>query len=219
MNVYKITQMLIMLMGLVWFLVPLQVVAERQLIFGIYASDKSTTMVKKIRPFLNRLQQDLGKRLGETNTLKMKVTNSYAEGVKNIVGGRVDITRLGPVSYIEAKNQNPELMILAMEAKKGKKQFNGVICLHEDSSTRTLDDIHGKRLCVLVRFANVTRPWVARAGLDVAMVRALQESLLSMSDATALKSLRKDGFLSGTDSGFDEVRIAIMQNADFFEEA
>lgn len=286
MTFYKTTKILIIFPFLMVATAPSLAMAERQLTFGLYASDKPTTLVKKFRPFLNRLQLDLSRKLGEKIYIKIKVASSYARGVQNIAEGHVDISRLGPASYVEAKSKSPGLSILAMEAKKGKKQFNGVICVREDSAIHKVGDLQGKRfafgnkrstigrylsqqylhqqgllasdlgkydylgrhdlvgtsvskgqydagalkestfkklvkkghhLRVLARFPNVTKPWVARAGLDADTVKALQESLLAMKDAKALKALRKDGFLPGTDADFVATRYAIEQNPDFFK--
>jgi phosphonate transport system substrate-binding protein len=70
-----------------------------------------------------------------------------------------------------------------------------------------------RALCI---FDNVTKPWVARAGLDPAVIGALHESLLSLKDAAVLKELKISGFAAATDADYALVREG-MKHADEFE--
>jgi phosphonate transport system substrate-binding protein len=72
------------------------------------------------------------------------------------------------------------------------------------------------KLRALATFDNVTKPWIARAGLDPALVAALHESLLSLKDAAVLKELKVSGFASTTDAEYALVREG-MKHADEFE--
>lgn len=64
---------------------------------------------------------------------------------------------------------------------------------------------------------NATKAWVARAGLDPRLKRALSQALLDIKDEKALTALRFDGFLPGHDSDYDATREAISRNAEFFD--
>jgi len=119
--------------------------ADIHLTFGVYTSDKPSSMVKKFRPLLNSLEIKLAEEIGSKVKIKMKVAKSYEEGIQDIVTGRDDISRLGPASYIEVKTQNPGVSILAMESKNGAKKFNGVICVRQDSDIKKVADLKGKR--------------------------------------------------------------------------
>lgn len=68
----------------------------------------------------------------------------------------------------------------------------------------------------LVTFENVTKPWIARAGLPKPITEALHSELLSMTDVAALKALKKDGFLNVAESNYDIIRRAIANNGKFF---
>lgn len=114
------------------------------LIFGVYTSDKPTTMVKKFRPLLNDLEDHLTQILKKNVEITMQVAHGYEKGIEDIVLGNVDFSRLGPASYIEAKQKNPKLRILAIESKNGRKTFNGLICVHRDSFIQTVADLKGK---------------------------------------------------------------------------
>ncbi len=117
---------------------------EIKLSFGVYASDKPTTIVKQFRPALNVLEKKVGKSLNKKVKIKMTVARSYEEGITNLVEGKVDFARLGPVSYIRAKKREPKLKILAMESVKGKKKFYGIICVAESSTIRQVQQLEGK---------------------------------------------------------------------------
>ena len=74
----------------------------------------------------------------------MEVASSYEEGIADLVSGEVDFSRLGPASYVTAKQQNPNLSILGIETKKGEKIFFGVIAVHNDSEIQNVNQLQGK---------------------------------------------------------------------------
>ena len=71
----------------------------------------------------------------------MQVANSYEKGVDDLVSGAVDFARFGPASYITARECNPDIRILAIESKKGRKEFNGVTCVAEDGPLQGMEDL------------------------------------------------------------------------------
>jgi len=76
----------------------------------------------------------------------------------------------------------------------------------------------GEPIRELVRFPNVTKPWIARSGLDPVVFDALKQSLLEIKNKKALKGLKSDGFLEGFDSDYAQIRAAMENNFQFFEE-
>jgi len=259
--------------------------AETTLTFGVYTSDKPSVMVKKFRPILNAMEKQLATELGSPVKIKMKVAKSYEEGVQDIITGRVDMSRLGPASYVEVKEKNPEISILAMESNKGKKSFNGIICVREDSNIKNITDLKGKRFAFgsqrstigrylsqkylaengvtasdlagfdylgrhdkvgeavaqgsydagalkegtfdklvkkgrklkkLATFSNITKPWVASSKMANNMKSAITNILLAMRDPVALKPLKNNWFVEGSDHDYDEIRISIEKNKLFF---
>ena len=68
---------------------------------------------------------------------------------------------------------------------------------------------------VLAEFDNVTKPWVARAGLDDAVFKALQDALLTLDDKVALKELGVSGFSRTSDAEYQMVREG-MAKAEAF---
>ena len=260
-------------------------VADVALKFGVYTSEKPTTMVAKFRPSLSVLEKRLAAILGEPVQIKIQVARSYGRGVSDLVVGKVDFSRFGPASYIHAKARNPEISILAVESVGGRKEFYGVICVQKGGPIREVSQIAGKTFAFgsknstigrylsqlyllergitanrlksfsylgrhdrvgtavglgqfdagalkdntfrrlvakgipireIARFPNVTKPWIARAGLSLRVREALTKALLSIEDRKALRALSKDGFLLGEDRDYDVIRKALGRNQEFF---
>ncbi|WP_374015650.1 PhnD/SsuA/transferrin family substrate-binding protein [Phaeobacter sp. A36a-5a] len=124
-------------------LAPMTARAEITLTFGTYAADKPTVTVKKYRPFLTFLSNRLGEVLGEKVVIRMTVAKEYQEGIDQLANGEVDFARFGPASYVHVMKQNPDIRIVAMESKKGRKRFKGVIVVHRDSTITHLSDLAG----------------------------------------------------------------------------
>ncbi len=256
----------------------------RELVFGLYTSDAATEMVKQFAPILAVLDSNLSEFLGESVKTKLRVASTYEGGVDDLVSGRVDFARMGPASYVVAKELNESIRIIAMESKKGSKIFQGVICVHQDSSIQNIGELKGKKFAfgdsrstigrflaqellvgngiyasdlggfdflgrhdkvgmavgrkkyaagalkestfkklvaagepirAIVAFPNVTKPWIARSGMSPELFQAIRLTLLGMTDADALKALKKDGFLPGFDEDYDAIRQAIESSRSF----
>lgn len=117
--------------------------AATDLIFGVYAADKPSAVVRQFRPVLDILEREISRTLGEPTRIRITVAKTYAEGIAKLVDGQVDFSRFGPASYVQAKQQEPGISILAMESKKGKKTYLGLICVHRDSPIRAVSDLKG----------------------------------------------------------------------------
>lgn len=111
--------------------------------FGIYTSDKPTAMYKKFKPIINYLESDL-KTKGINAKIKLKIYPSYEAAIDGLVKGEYDFGRFGPASYILTKEKNPNVKLLVMEHKKGKKVFNGVFIAKVNSTVKSLSDLKGK---------------------------------------------------------------------------
>ncbi|MCP3690352.1 MAG: PhnD/SsuA/transferrin family substrate-binding protein, partial [Gammaproteobacteria bacterium] len=75
---------------------------------------------------------------------KLNVASNYEQGIENLIKGQVDFGRMGPASYVLSKNRNPDLRIIAMESKKGRKVFYGIICVQDKSDIESLGQLQGK---------------------------------------------------------------------------
>ncbi len=73
----------------------------------------------------------------------------------------------------------------------------------------------GAPLRALVAFENMTKPWIARADLDPALLAALREVLLALRDPVALEALGKDGFFPAEDREYQFIRDAMLASEAF----
>ncbi|MBK8976145.1 MAG: PhnD/SsuA/transferrin family substrate-binding protein [Planctomycetes bacterium] len=76
-------------------------------------------------------------------------------------------------------------------------------------------NVDSRALRVLVRFPNVTKPWIARAGLERSVVAGLGAALRSIVDRETLEALNVDGFTTAEDSDFDIIRRAMLKSRQF----
>jgi phosphonate transport system substrate-binding protein len=160
------------LLTLAFLTLPAPALADNQLTFGVYASDKPSAMVEQLRPTLDRLSARLAELLGEPVSIRLQVAKNYDEGVRQIIEGAVDFTRLGPASYVHAKDENANLDILALEKIEGAKVFHGVICVHENSDIHELADLRGRTFAFGAKDSTLGRYFaqlhLARAGIHEA---------------------------------------------------
>ncbi len=124
--------------------ISLPVKSDIELDFGVYTSDKATSMVKMFRPILNHLEESLSKELNDTVNINLQVSNSYESGIQSLVSGKVDFSRMGPASYVISKNRNDNIRLLAMENSNGNKFFFGIICVPIDSEIYSIKNLTGK---------------------------------------------------------------------------
>lgn len=118
--------------------------ADLTLSFGVYSSDKPSSMVRQFRPILNTLEKNLSEIRGEPVKIRMHVAKSYQQGLEDLVSGKVDFSRFGPASYVTAKETDPGIEILAIESNNGRKVFDGVIVVATDSKIKSIAELRGK---------------------------------------------------------------------------
>ncbi len=128
-----------------------------RLTFGLYTTDKPTVLVKTFRPILSAIEKDLSVKLGKPVDIKLQISGSYESGVAALVNGDVDFSRFGPASYLSAKEQNPELRILALDSKNNTKTTQGVIAVKESSPYTSMCDLRGTRFAFGNRASTIGR--------------------------------------------------------------
>lgn len=131
--------------------------------FGVYTHIRSTEMLRKMAPLQAYLQGALAKR-GVPVQLTLRIFPSYTSAIDALAQGQVDFARYGPVSYVLAKERNPNLRLLAMESNGGAKSFNGVISVSADSPIQSVAELRGKRIAFGDRRSTTGR-YLAQAAL------------------------------------------------------
>jgi len=254
---------------------------------GLYNSSKPSAMVRKFRPIVSVLERRVSEKLGKRVRIRMQVAKNYQKGIEYIANGKVDFAIFGPATYVEAKTENPEIQILAIESKNRTKVVHGIIATGLYSSIKNLSDLKGKsfafgdlqstsgrfmaqqfllkngigakdlsryeylgrhdivgikvgvgdfaagalsenmfrklladgeKIRELARFPIVSKPWVARAGIDPTIYSALKISLLEMSDADALSALEINGFIKGSNEDYSVIAKSMSENHMFFSD-
>jgi len=249
--------------------------------FGVYRTDTASQVFTKFKPVIDELEKRLQTELDDDEVrVKMKIFKTYVEARESLLEGKVDFVRTGAASYVLVKNKDPNVRLLAMEEKKGKKHFGGVIAVAKESQLGSLVDLKGKRfafgdpsstmsflakadfvdagihatdmtkigylgrhdlvakrvslhdfdagslkestfsksadkLRVLKRIRIVTKPWIARSGMDDRNFSALQKSLLGMDHSEAFKALRVSGFVETSDDEYEAIRKRMKRAQEF----
>ena len=258
--------------------------APASLDFGVYTSDKPSTMFAKFKPILAQLESSMSARLDRKVRIKLRIFNTYEGATDALVRGDIDFARFGPASYVLAKARDENIRVLAKELNEGKDRFEGVIVVRKDDAAQSLADLKGRRFAFgdsqstigrflsqalladaglrwsdlskaeylerhdrvatavlqgdfdagavkietfaqyekqglrsLVRFWNVTKPWVARSGLSEEIYTSLGDALIAVKDAGVLSKISSGvtGFAKAQDPDYELVRRG-MKRADEF---
>ena len=117
---------------------------EVTLSIGLQNSSKPSAMVRKYRPIVSELQRKVSRKLGKRVRIRMQIAKSNQKGIEYLANGKVDFALLGAATYVEAKTENPEIQILAIESKNRTKVVNGIIVTGLHSSIRRVSDLRGQ---------------------------------------------------------------------------
>jgi phosphonate transport system substrate-binding protein len=127
---------------------PIAATDPLQLTFGVYTSDKPTDMYRMFKPILVHLEEAVSRDLSRPVKIKLRVFNSYERARSALVTNDVDFVRFGPSSYILAKEESPEIELLAIETQEedgeGRFVFKGVIFVRKDSGINGIQDLKRK---------------------------------------------------------------------------
>ncbi|VXD21010.1 Phosphonate ABC transporter, periplasmic phosphonate-binding protein [Planktothrix serta PCC 8927] len=101
----------------------------------------STEQQDKIQQLEEYLKQELHQ------PVKIQLTKDYETAVNLLVKGEVKVAYLGPLSYIQAKQRNPNLepIVAHIEKTTGRPWYTSVIVVNSQAGIITLEDIKGKR--------------------------------------------------------------------------
>ena len=252
--------------------------------FGINSTDSPTVVGQKFIPVIKSIEKRMIELLKQPVLIEFKIFRTYNETISAIINGKVDFVRLGPASYIIAKRKNPNIRLLAMGNRNGKKTFKGLIIIHKDSPIKKLSELKGKTfafgnkistigrylsqvelykagICakdlsrfdylerhdnvfsavamkkydagaikestfikrnkkiektkILHSFPNVTKPWIAREGLNDNIFNALRITFLTMKDLKVLKKLKSLGFFPTSHEEYKFVEEAMTRVDEF----
>ncbi|MDH3601135.1 MAG: phosphate/phosphite/phosphonate ABC transporter substrate-binding protein [Candidatus Tectomicrobia bacterium] len=113
------------------------------LTFGVYTSDKPTTMYRTFIPILTYIEDALDQQ-GFDVHLHMRVYPSYTAAIEDVAAGNCDIARFGPASYVMTKAANPNIRLLVMEHNQNSKRFKGIFVVSKNSPIQSIRELRGK---------------------------------------------------------------------------
>lgn len=76
----------------------------------------------------------------------------------------------------------------------------------------------GLPLRALVRFDNVNKPWIASSNMNEKHFNALRNVMFNLSNPDAFESMGRKQFVIGSDSDFQTIRDAMINNDKFFQD-
>ncbi|MGF1494025.1 MAG: phosphate/phosphite/phosphonate ABC transporter substrate-binding protein [Microcoleaceae cyanobacterium] len=115
--------------------------AVTELKVAVLPSVSSKEQQERIQMLDEYLEQELNV------PVEIQLTGDYDTTVDLLVDGDVQMAYLGPLTYIQAKERNPELepIVAHIEKSTGRPWYNSVIVAGTDSGINTLEALKGKR--------------------------------------------------------------------------
>ena len=120
----------------------------RSLRFAIIPAEKTTNEIAGYQPLLALLTETTG------IPVESVIYDSYAATVLALVHERLDIAMLGAISYIKARNKNPNIQAFASVSRKpgifqpAGSHFYSLLIVNADSSFHRISDIRGTTLAL-----------------------------------------------------------------------
>ena len=153
-----LVKILIFIFSLLVFCSQLQASNDSvELTFGLYSSEKPSTLVKKFTPVLKKLEIEMAKDLNKPVEITLHITKTYDEARDAFLSGQFDFVRFGPTSYVKSKQADPSIEIAAIETVQGSKVFYGIVAVPKNSDTETIDDLVGKTFAFGNRSSTIGR--------------------------------------------------------------
>jgi len=113
--------------------------AAAELTLGVHPFKPPSKLVAAFSP----LTDYLGARLGEPVTLR--IAKDYQSHIDAVGRGELDLAYLGPVAYVELREQYGKFPLLARQQIGKSPVFHGKIFVRQESPIRKLSDLAGKR--------------------------------------------------------------------------
>ena len=82
-----------------------------------------------------------------------------------------------------------------------------------ENTFKKYKDLFGLRS--ISTFPSVTKPWIAREGMDVNLFKALQKVLLELKDKKLLKIIKRSGLIIAEDSQYNQIREGMSAGSYF----
>ena len=112
---------------------------KERLVLAVHPYLAPSELIQRFTP----LAVHLGAKAG--CEVRLDISRDYAEHIRRIAEGKVDLAYIGPASYVRAVKDYGEFPILAVQKISGKSYFRGVIVKSRGSKLKSLSDLRGRR--------------------------------------------------------------------------
>lgn len=109
---------------------------EVTLTFGVYTFENPIAMFTNFAPLLSAVEKSVAARLRRSVRLDCRIYRSYTNGHAALLAGDVDFMRAGPASYVQMKDKQPGISLLAaqdilIDCKIFTRIGSGITNLHD----------------------------------------------------------------------------------------
>lgn len=101
----------------------------------------SAAQEEKLKPLADYLTEKLGQ------PVKFQITKDYETSVDLLVEGKVEFAYLGALTYLKAKQRDPQVqpVVAPIEKTTGRPWYTSIIIVNKASGIKSLKDLKGKR--------------------------------------------------------------------------
>ncbi len=154
--------------------------------------------VQKFAPIIGKIEEELGRRLGEPVRLDLCIYKRNQEAVNDLVHGKLDFLRIGGVSYLEAKALSPGIMPIATQAPAKR----AIIFARANAGINSVVDLKTRSFAFGESYATIS--FWAKYYLATNGITAAQLDHYELLDAVALF---EEGVRSGSINSSSLVRL------------
>lgn len=117
------------------------------LIFAALPFDQPAALQRSHQPIIEMLERETGKKV------RFQTGTDYSAIVKGLRAEKIHIAAIGPLSYVQAKQQGAQITAVAVrvDEKGGKPGYQSYGITWSGSPIKTLADFRGKRICFVDR--------------------------------------------------------------------
>lgn len=116
-----------------------------ELVFGVTPFLPREVMEREFSPLVRHIGEQVGL------PTRLRVADDYTDISRLIGSFDVHIAQLGAFAYVEAKREQPGLVLLAAQIAFGSPTYSAYIVARSGGPVATLDDLRGKRFAFVDR--------------------------------------------------------------------
>lgn len=139
---------------------PMQLSADKELIFGSVAMDIPAVMHNRLKPITTYLSEKLQR------PVSLRLSPNMGAAINDAASGAVDLAYLTPVAYLNA-HEKGNAQLIVKTVTNGKASFQLMIVVKQDSPYKTVQDLIGKSFAFGDKRALLQRAVVVGSGITL----------------------------------------------------